>query len=138
MTTAETEEELIEEFRVQEDRDPQRHVAPRQTGNSIREIEVLSSPDPSPISTIDHATEVRIADEDHQDHPYEIRERRYESAIEVGSCLTREALRNQSVAYITLHQANVGRVEAHLHRVHIIRSQDEHHLEVHHAQRVVH
>jgi hypothetical protein len=131
VTIAETEVELIEESHVNEDRDPLHHVAPRQTGNHIREIEEPSSLDLSPTSTIDRANGVKIADEDHRDHQFEIRERRYESAIEAENCSTREALTSQSVVLNIHHQANVERVEAHLYLDHITRSQSEHLQEVH-------
>ena len=133
MKTAETEVELIEEFYVLEDRDPQRYVAPRRTGNSIREIEVLSSPGLSLTLAKDCANEARIANQGPRDHRSEIRERRFESVTEVASCLTREALRSQSVVDITRHQANVGRVEAHLRLDLIIRSRSPPRREVRHA-----
>ena len=133
MTIAETEVELIEESHVHEDRDPLRHVAPRQTGNHIREIEASSSPDLTLTSTIDRANGVKIAGGDHRDHQLEIRERRYESAIEDESYLIREALISPNVVLNIRHQANVGRVEAHPYLDLIIRSRSEHLHEAHHA-----
>jgi hypothetical protein len=132
VTIAETEVELIEESHVHQDRDPLRHVAPRQTGNHIREIEASSSPYLAPTSTIDRANGVKIADGDHRDHQFEIRERRYESAIEDESCLIREALTSPNVVLNIHHQANVGRVEAHPFLDLIIRSQSEHRHEARH------
>lgn len=127
MTTAEIEEESIEEFHVQE----AQHADQRVTEKPSPEIAVQSTRGLN--TTNDLENEAANADENtlDLDHLEEIHGRRCGKGIEEESCWrTREALtRQNAVLTIHHHHLNGARVEVPLHREVITRSPGEVHLE---------
>jgi hypothetical protein len=127
VTTAEIEEESIEELHVQE----VQLVDQRVTEKPRPEIAVQSTRGSS--TTNDLGNEAVSADENilDLDHPEEIHVRRCEKEIEEGSCWrTREApTRQNAVLTIHRHHLNGARAEVPLYLEVITRSPDEVHPE---------
>jgi hypothetical protein len=116
VTTAETEEESIEELHAQEPRDHLHHVATRVRETRKNGHAVLANPDQYPTTArIGRASAVRNADGGHHDHLEQNQGRRCGSVTEVENCLNHEALKSQNALPPTIHhlQARGASLEAH-------------------------